>query len=63
MPKIEDLIGKKPKKMVETEDKLFIGGAFSCQVCNKTVDEAEMDRATAEIVWKCPEGHESKVSL
>lgn len=63
MPKIEDLIGKKPKKMTENEETFFIGGAFSCQVCNKIVDEAEMDRASAVISWKCSEGHESKVSL
>lgn len=63
MPRIEDLIGKKPRKMQATEDTLYIGGAFTCQTCNKVVDEAEMDRNTLIVSWVCSDGHESKVNL
>ncbi len=63
MTRIEDLIGKKPKKMVETDDKMFLGGAFSCQTCDEIVDEAEMDKNSGEIFWKCKNNHESKVSI
>lgn len=63
MPKIEDLIGKTPKKQDQSEDNILIDGSFSCQVCGKVVDEAEMQRTTGTILWKCSEGHESKVTL
>lgn len=63
MAKIEDLIGKKPKKTVVTEDSIEMGGAFSCQTCNKIVDEAEYNRSEYYVTWVCPDGHVSKVEL
>jgi hypothetical protein len=63
MPKIEDLIGKKPKKTVISEDKIEMGGAFTCQTCNKVVSEAEYNRSEYFITWTCPDGHVSKVQM
>jgi hypothetical protein len=63
MPRIEDLIGKKPKKTVVTEDKIEMGGAFTCQTCNKVVSEAEYNRSEYFITWVCLDGHVSKVQM
>jgi len=63
MGKIEDLIGKQPKKTVISEDKIEMGGAFSCQTCNKVVSEAEYNRAEYFVFWTCPDGHMSRVNL
>jgi hypothetical protein len=63
MGKIEDLIGKKPKKMVVSESKIEMGGAFSCQTCNQVVSEAEYNREEYFVFWTCTEGHLSRVNL
>lgn len=63
MPRIEDLIGKKPKPAKISDDAIEMGGAFSCQTCNEMVSEAVFDRNEGFITWQCSSGHESKVSL
>ena len=63
MGKIEDLIGKKPKPTVVSKYKIEMGGAFSCQTCNKVVSEAEYNREEYFVFWTCPDGHTSKVNL
>ena len=63
MPRIEDLIGKKPKQTKVTDDAIEMGGAFSCQTCNEIVSEAVFDRNEGFVTWKCSSEHESKVNL
>jgi hypothetical protein len=38
-----------------------IDGAFCCHVCNEVVDEATWYQDAKLLMWKCEDGHVSKI--
>lgn len=38
-----------------------VGGAFDCQECFKTVNEALYFDEKSLLVWVCPDGHKSHI--
>ena len=43
------------------ELKSNVDGSFDCQVCDEYVDRAYYDREHSFLIWKCSEGHLSKL--
>ena len=40
-----------------------VGGSFACQECSEVVLKGLLDEDTGELLYWCPNGHESSIKL
>lgn len=52
--------GEAPAPTVVNVDE-EVGGAFSCQLCDKVIGIAHYKLEGRVLYWTCPDGHESKI--
>lgn len=61
MPNLEDFLGKNNKRSFAGWEPLY--GMYGCQECDENVEYAFISPDQSQIVWVCPQEHESKIQL
>lgn len=61
MGRFDDLIGETEDFDAPVDNKQSLGGTYQCQTCLRVAHSATYIPENGELVWKCEDGHVSKI--